>query len=669
MRKSFKKMVIPSAVFVCLLSSFNFAQAEESKEATLDEVQVHSTALKDYLVTTEVITAEKIKEMGATNLAEAIEMVPGLYVARGDKSSRLVRIRGAATDQTKVYIDGMPVFPLSGIASNSASNLENIPVDNIEKIEIIKGPGPVQYGTDYKGGIILITTKTGKGPGQVNLNLSAGSHNSYDNYVSYSGSEKNASYYFTAGKKQGDGYLNNSEFDTEYFNGKIKWSLNKDSDLTLSGYYMNTDRQIPNGIDQSTGEETTNNIKWSGDTAISGERNTKNWKYKDFKQTDIALQFDQKASDRFKYDVKLYHVTDGNDLWVYNGNNATLGTNTYSNPIWYRSGWYSKGNGIEFTGDLQTSLNNTITFGTKYNKIDWDADENNSDLDEDGTDKRIGYYIQDNWKLNDKTELTLGVRHDQVKQSYSYNKTGKSSIEDNSKEDVTDPVLNITHKLDKQNTLRFSAGKSHIFAAAKQIATNITSGVAVPDTERTTNYELGWKHDFDEKSSLDIAAFNNKMHDRIDKITDSSSALYGTYYNITDTDIKGVELGYSRYITKRLKGFVNYTYLDAKDTDEDGVETRAVNLPDSVFNYGLTYTVDKFQATVLGQILGNVKTDDDTYTKLDSYHTLDLDLKYRENKNLEYYLRINNLFDAKYWEKYDYPGDGINFMAGVAIKM
>lgn len=681
MRKGLKKMVIPPALAAILLSPLTPVMAEETNGVAVDEVEVRSTSLSDYLVTTEVITAAKIKEMGATNLAEAIGRVPGLYVAYADKNASLVRIRGAKPDQTKIYIDGMPAFPLSGISDKSASNLETIPADNIEKIEIIKGPGPVQYGTDYKGGVILVTTKTGKGPGQFNLNLSAGSHSSFDTYISYSGSDNNASYYITAGKKQGNRQLSNTEFETDYFNGKIKWDVGKDAAVTLSGYYMNTDREIANGIDQITGQEMTQNVGWSGDKGIVTGKDpvtnkdittyyTKDWKYTDFKQTNIALQYDKKNSERFKYNVKVYHVTDGNDLWAYNQTNANNPAYVdYAHPIWYRSGWYSKGNGVEFTGDLQTARNNTITFGTKYNNIDWNADENNSDLDESGTDKRIGYYVQDNLKLNDKTNVTLGVRHDKADMSYSYFKTGSQSLQKSSSVDATDPVFNITHQLDEQNSLRFSAGKSHIFATAKQIASNLNKSWAIPEPERAKNYEIGWKHDFDSKSSLDVAVFTNKITDRIDTVKDKSSLLYGQVYNIGKTEIKGVEMEYSRSFTDRLKGFVNYTYLNSKDTNAAGIESDSTDLPDNLFNYGLTYTVDKFQASLLGHFIGRVLTTSTTYPRLDNYHTVDLNFNYRENKNTEYFLHINNIFNTDYWEKYDSPGEGINFMAGVNIKI
>jgi len=674
MYKRLSKMVIPPAVCVCLLSSFNPVMAEEA--VAIDEVEVRSTILSDYLVTTAVITAEKIKETGARNLAEVLEGVPGLYMATADKNARLVRIRGAATDQTRVYMDGMPVFPLSGIASNSASDLAGIPVDNIAKIEIIKGPGPVQYGTDYKGGIILITTKEGKGPGQFQLDLAGGSDKRFDDSISYRGSDNNAGYSFTAGKRKGDGYLRHSESDSEYFNGQIKWKLGEGQNLTISGWYMNTDRDIANGIDQKSGNETSaTSNKWSGDTLIGGKSDVKDWRYRDFKQTNVAVQYDQKVNDRFKYDVKIYHVTDRNTLQVTNGNNVKLGTNTKANPMLYSSDWTSSGDGLELTADWQVARNNTVTFGAKYNKLDWDSGDNTSTkpggITDGGNDKRIGYYLQDSWQFDRKTGLTAGVRRDKVTQTFD-NISGKTQAELADLDDsTTDPVFNLTHQLDEKNTLRFSTGKTHNFVTAKQANANRKAGYAVPGTEKSTNQELGWKHRFNEKSSLDIAAFKNDIDNRIDRLPSTTE-----YRNIAKTEIQGVELEYNQRITKRLKGFINYTHLKAEDTNA-GVTTDAANLPDSMFNYGATYSVDKFQATLIGHYLGKVKNTNvstansygNIYNKLDSYHTIDLNFNYQENDSISYCLHINNLFDTKYWDTYDHQGDGINFMAGVSVKL
>jgi outer membrane receptor protein involved in Fe transport len=91
-----------------------------------------------------------------------------------------------------------------------------------------------------------------------------------------------------------------------------------------------------------------------------------------------------------------------------------------------------------------------------------------------------------------------------------------------------------------------------------------------------------------------------------------------------------------------LQGFLNYTYQDAHDFNQAGVDSQAANLPQNMFNYGLTYNVDKFQAALLGHILGDVPTSSKKYPKLDSYHLVDLHFNYRAAENINYFLHINN---------------------------
>lgn len=292
------------------------------------------------------------------------------------------------------------------------------------------------------------------------------------------------------------------------------------------------------------------------------------------------MQFDQKVNNRFKYNVKAYHVRDDDHLWVYNGNNASSGINTYANPIWYLSNWLSGGNGFEFCGDLMTSRNNTLTFGVKYTDIDWRSSENNSNSDENGQDKRIGYYLQDAVSLDQATKLTVGVRADRANQVYHYSKTGAATVDNSSKVNATDPVLNLTHHFDNKNELRFSAGKTHVFVAAKQASSNMLAGQSIPRPEKSKNYELGWAHDFGNKAMLDVAMFRNNITDRINSVP--SGSLKGTYYNVGETKISGAEIEYNKEFTKRLKGFVNYTYQHAEETNQSGVTAKAVNLPQNM---------------------------------------------------------------------------------------
>lgn len=226
-------------------------------------MQVEAEGVDKYLVTTNTITAQEIAERGYRDLADILSQVPGLYMVPADKNSKMVRIRGAEVGQTKVYIDGIPAFPLNGIASNAAADLSTIPADSIAKVEIIKGPGPVQYGTDYKGGVILVTTKDGEGAGKFRLSIAGGAHHTYDTRIGYSGSDKNISYALKASKRHTGDYLPNSENDKLYFDGNIKFKTSDTSALTLSGYYSDMDSEISNSVDPITGKTLTANINWS----------------------------------------------------------------------------------------------------------------------------------------------------------------------------------------------------------------------------------------------------------------------------------------------------------------------------------------------------------------------------------------------------------------------
>ncbi|MBU2703477.1 outer membrane receptor for ferrienterochelin and colicin [Sporomusaceae bacterium BoRhaA] len=149
-------MAVGSCFFLALPSCVSAEEAPS--DTTLEPLVVTSTPLEKYLVTTSVITDKDIEAKGAHNLAEALEDVPGLNLHQGAKGYTTLDIRGSSISYTKIYIDGVFVDPFAKISSSTGVDLKMFPVDNIAKIEVIKGPAPVTYGTDAIGGIILITT-------------------------------------------------------------------------------------------------------------------------------------------------------------------------------------------------------------------------------------------------------------------------------------------------------------------------------------------------------------------------------------------------------------------------------------------------------------------------------------------------------------------------------
>ena len=627
---------------------------------TTDTVNVDADGVDKYLVTTNTITEQEIKERGYRDLSDILSQVPGLYVAPADKNNKMVRIRGAEVGQTKVYIDGIPAFPLNGIASNAAADLSTIPADSIARVEIIKCSGPVQYGTDYKGGVILITTKDAKGPGKFRVSVAGGSHHTYDTRIGYSGSDKNVSYALNVAKRHTGGYLPNSTDNKLYFDGKVKVSTSNRSSLTLSGYYADMDKEISDNVDPVTGATLTTDIGWSINVddlpqpireTYQKKNRTNLWHYKGFKQANLALQFESRPDDRWRYDVKYYHLIDENNLWVHNL--LTLGGfpgYSVKTPEWYRSGWFSTGNGIEANASTVLGDKHQLSFGAKYVKIDWHTDANNLSKGDEGTDQRTSFYIEDAWSFDARTRMTLGVRHESLSQDAN-NKE--------SSDHATDPVLNLTHDVSKADTLRFSAGRTHIFVQAKSAATNISKHVPIPKQEHARNFELGWKHRFSPKAELDLALFHTNVTDRIVRLVKG-----GPFYNIDKTRIRGAELGYQQQFTQKLSGFANYTWMSAED-ESRGKTTDATGIPHQMMNLGVVYREGKWRSTLLGRAVSGWKNSDKKYPNSAGYFTADLDLRYEPQTDMGIFLRVNNIFNKDYQDKLYHPAEGTNYLLGM----
>ncbi|HBS60393.1 MAG TPA: hypothetical protein DEA44_14135, partial [Firmicutes bacterium] len=388
--------------------AFAAESTPDSPEYTLDEVVVNAVPLEKYLVTTSVITDKDIEEKGAKNLSDALADVPGLNMHRGKKNNNTLDIRGMGVSYTKIYIDGILVNPLAK-AAGADVDLDMFPVENIAKIEVIKGPAPVSYGTDAIGGIILITTKNGKVQQGGKVSLSGGSDNTRNLAVSYGNGDDKFNYYFNAGTEHTDGFTDNAFRRSNYVNTKLNWKVKENALLTLAGSYSLTDKGNLNPIDPATGNPLYyRNGFWRG---------MNNWQTRDWEQTNLSLTYTEKASDKFDYNVKLYHFTEKNALWA-DGREHYTGTdpitpNGYSQLRWNASYWDSELDGIELQGNLKMDAKNTLTFGSLYNDNDWkknntnanDSDPYNNIIWQKYNNKRYGYYLQDNLLLNDKTTV------------------------------------------------------------------------------------------------------------------------------------------------------------------------------------------------------------------------------------------------------------------------
>jgi vitamin B12 transporter len=191
---------------VCLCSSLlalpSYAQAEppRSDQDRLSEVVVTASrsaeSVDETLAAVTIITRRDIEQNQYRSVPEALSQVPGLQLSRSGSIGQLadVYLRGTDSNHTVVLINGIRI----GSATNSRASLQHIPVSQIERIEVVRGPRSTLYGSDAIGGVIHIFTRKGSEEQQGQVSLEGGSLGSYDVQAAISGA-LGKSYYSLAG--------------------------------------------------------------------------------------------------------------------------------------------------------------------------------------------------------------------------------------------------------------------------------------------------------------------------------------------------------------------------------------------------------------------------------------------------------------------------------------
>ena len=168
-RTVYGKKLLTAAVLVSMLPGGELAFAEETLPLyTLDAVVVTATRtendVKNVPASTQIITSSDIKKSGATNVRDAITDFANITMTKKVRGGgHEIIVRGMSTDKSLIMVNGHRVAnEADGSGLGNANALDRINVDNIEKIEIVKGPSSALYGSEAMGGVINIITKGSK---------------------------------------------------------------------------------------------------------------------------------------------------------------------------------------------------------------------------------------------------------------------------------------------------------------------------------------------------------------------------------------------------------------------------------------------------------------------------------------------------------------------------
>ena len=241
------------AVAALVISSSASAQVS-TDTARIDPVVVTATrnplAIGDLPASVTVLQGADLRARGVTSVSDALREVPGIAVARSGSFQGVTSVftRGGQSTYTKVLIDGVPMNQPGGFFDWST-----LTTDNVERIEIVRGPSSVVWGSDAVTGVVNIITRSGRGGSHMMASARAGTYGTIDGETQISHSSAAATYSVGLARHQSDGiYDYNNGSGSTVFSGRADGAIDEKTDGTFSVRYTDDVAHYPtNGSGQA----------------------------------------------------------------------------------------------------------------------------------------------------------------------------------------------------------------------------------------------------------------------------------------------------------------------------------------------------------------------------------------------------------------------------------
>lgn len=217
---------------------------EDLMNMQVTSVSKRSQKMADAAAAVFVITQDDIRRSGATSIPEALRMVPGIQVARIDENKWAIASRGfngRFDNKLLVLIDGRSVY--TPLFSGVYWNFQDVMLEDVDRIEVIRGPGATLWGANAVDGVINIITKSAKSTQSALLNAGGGSEERGSTNVRYGGKINQDAYYRVYGKYfnigpsvyPGSDLVANDNWDAWHGGFRTDWSPSGPNSWTLQG--------------------------------------------------------------------------------------------------------------------------------------------------------------------------------------------------------------------------------------------------------------------------------------------------------------------------------------------------------------------------------------------------------------------------------------------------
>jgi iron complex outermembrane receptor protein len=619
-----------------------------------------------------VITAEEIKAIGATDLDQVLETVPGLHVATQSSSyNPIYQIRGINGEFNPHVLFLINGIPMKMVYNGNRTQLwGGMPVENIARIEVIRGPGSALYGADAFSGVINIITKTAGDIKGTQVGARFGSFASKDTWLQHGGKwgEVDAAVFVQLGKTDGQREIVTADrqsgldkiFGTHASLAPGPVNTQHDNvdariDLSYSNWRWRSAYQERRNVGSGTGITQT----LDPSSQQNGERLTSDLTYHD---ADFLKDWDVTAQ------VSYAQFADEHNLTLFPPGTSFGPGRTFPNGVIGEPNKYERQYRFTLSGFYTGFQNHRVRIGTGTDYLDLykvvelknfaplsNTNSTPAPLPGGVTDvtdsapfmtphiRKVTYlYAQDEWSLAKDWYATAGLRHDRYSDSGSTTNPRLAL--------VWESAYNLTTKL-----LYGRAFRAPTFVDLYQINNPAVVGNVNVKPEVINTLELAFSWQATNQLQLGLSLFHYQMKDIIKLVTDPTGTK--TAQNAGQQNGRGLELEAAWDPTRNVRISGNYAYQRSVD------ETTGGDAGYAPHHHLYLRTDWRFMPSwaLHGQfnwVADRERTTGDNRPMVPDYKTLDLTLQ-KGNAGpgkWDFAVSVRNLFNAAIFEPSPAPG-------------
>ncbi|KAF2081073.1 TonB-dependent receptor [Flavobacterium sharifuzzamanii] len=637
-----------------------------------------------------ILSEKELLRNNTTDISNVINTIPGVFMQSSNITTTRISIRGIGartpygTNKIRAFYGSIPLT-----SGNSETVIDDIDLQNINQIEVIKGPLSSIYGAGL-GGAILISPETfNKSNYQTEISSVFGSFGLLKNRVGFNLNEKSASLNLSYHNLKTDGWRENSAYNREGITLGGELFRKKNSKLTYFSNYTYLKAYIPSSINKTTFE---NNPESGAPTWVASKG------FKEYKSTLGGLAYDFRINDQLNNSTSVFiNYKDSNEPRPFD----ILRQYTFASGV--RS---------QFSGNFNIGkIKNQFIAGLEYFRDNYSGNtfenlyqQNNGNGSLQGdqltaTDQKRHFYnifSQIRILLSDRFEIQAGLNYNKTKFELQNNfpSSANNSTEHYSYDGIFSPQLSFLFKPNEVQTFYFSVSRGFSLPATEETLTSTGNINQDIKPETGYNFELEGKlHFFNKKLYTEISVYRMEIKDLLVAKRIGDDQYEGV--NAGETFHEGIEISLNHnWIINRiftLNSYVgasigNYEFKEFVDNGNDYSGNKLTGVPANTASAGFNLNTNSgFYFSADFQFTDKIPMNDSNADFSDSYSLLNLKTGYQFEilSRLKAHLDagINNVTNEKYASmiltnatgignaqpRFYYPGLPINYYGIISL--